>query len=41
MQDELSVLLGGRPVDLVTPKFLSPLIRERVLREVCELYAEG
>ena len=41
MQDERSVLLGGRPVDLVTPKFLSPLIRERVLREVCELYAEG
>ena len=41
MQDELSRLLGGRPVDLVTAKFLSPHIRPQVLREARELYAEG
>lgn len=41
IQDELSTLLGGLPVDLVTPKFLSPHIRPQVLREARELYAEG
>jgi len=41
MQDELSSLLGGRPVDLVTPRFLSPHIRPEVLREARDLYAEG
>ena len=30
MEDELSALLGGRKVDLVTPKFLNPRIRQRV-----------
>jgi predicted nucleotidyltransferase len=34
MQDELSFLLGGHKVDLVTPKFLHPRIRERVLAEM-------
>ena len=34
MQDELSALLGGREVDLVTPKFLHPRIRDRVLAEM-------
>jgi hypothetical protein len=34
MQDELSVLLGGREVDLVTLKFLHPRIRDRVLSEM-------
>jgi hypothetical protein len=33
MQDELSALLGGRPVDLVTPGFLNPRIRAHVLAE--------
>ncbi|MDO9130003.1 MAG: nucleotidyltransferase family protein, partial [Anaerolineales bacterium] len=30
IQDELSEILGGRQVDLVTPKFLNHRIRERV-----------
>jgi len=38
MQDELSQLLGGRRVDLVTPKFLNHRIRERVLAEATVLY---
>lgn len=31
IQEELSALLGGRAVDLVTPKFLHDRIRDRVL----------
>jgi len=41
MQDELSALLGGREVDLVTPKFLHPRIRDRVLAEMEVQYARG
>ena len=41
MQDELSALLGGREVDLVTPKFLHPRIRDRVLAEMEVQYAQG
>ena len=41
MQDELSALLGGREVDLVTPKFLHPRIRDRVLAEMEIQYAQG
>ena len=37
LQEELSMLLG-RQVDLSTPKFLSPLIRERVMREAYQVY---
>lgn len=33
IQGELSELLGGREVDLVTPKFLHRRIRDRVLAE--------
>jgi len=33
VQDELSELLGGRQVDLVTPKFLNHRIKDRVLKE--------
>ncbi len=33
IQDELSGLLGGREVDLVTPKFLNHRIKDRVLKE--------
>ncbi len=39
LQDELSRLLG-RDVDLVTPKFLSRHIRERVLQEMEVQYAQ-
>lgn len=41
IQDELSRFFGGREVDLVTPKFLNQRIRERVLAEAREIYAEG
>ena len=38
MERELSTLLQGRRVDLVTAKFLNERIRERVLREAEPLY---
>jgi predicted nucleotidyltransferase len=38
MERELSALLQGRRVDLVTPKFLNARIREQVLREAEPLY---
>ena len=38
MERELSGLLQGRRVDLVTPKFLNERIREQVLREAEPLY---
>jgi predicted nucleotidyltransferase len=38
MERELSGLLQGRRVDLVTPKFLNLRIREQVLREAEPLY---
>src|SRR5437764_11304127 len=38
MERELSGLLHGRRVDLVTPKFLNLRIREQVLREAEPLY---
>lgn len=37
MQDELGELFG-RPVDLNTPQFLSPYLRDRVLREAEVLF---
>jgi len=40
MQDELSTLMGGRKVDLVTPKFLNRRIRARVQAEAVVQYAE-
>jgi len=40
MQDELSALLGGREVDLLTPKFLNSRIRDRVLREAEPQYVD-
>lgn len=39
MQAELSQLLGGREVDLVTPKFLNHRIRQRVLDSAEVVYA--
>jgi uncharacterized protein len=41
IQRELSELLGGRRVDLVTPKFLNDRIRDRVLADAELQYAEG
>lgn len=38
MERELSELLRGRRVDLVTPKFLNARIRDQVLREAEPLY---
>jgi len=38
IERELSGLLDGRRVDLVTPKFLNARIRDRVLREAQPLY---
>ena len=38
MERELSELLQGRQVDLITPKFLNVRIREQVLRESEPLY---
>jgi predicted nucleotidyltransferase len=41
MEEELSGILGGYKVDLVTPKFLNRRIRERVLADAQVQYAEG
>ncbi len=40
IEDELSGLLGGRHVDLVTPKFLNRRIRVPVLESAVVLYEE-
>lgn len=41
LEQELSRILGGRRVDLVTPKFLNERIRDRVLSDAEVQYAEG
>jgi uncharacterized protein len=38
-EDELSRLFGGRPVDLVPFRYVSPFLRERILREARVQYA--
>ena len=38
IEREFSDLLDGRPVDMVTPKFLSPRIRQQVLSSAQPLY---
>ena len=38
IERELSTLLHGRQVDLVTPKFLNPRIRDQVLKSAEPLY---
>ena len=38
MEHELSLLLGGRRVDLLTPRFLNHRIRDQVLRDAVTLY---
>ena len=41
MQDELSAILGGRSVDLVTLKFLNHRIRQKVEAEAQVQYVQG
>ena len=41
MESELSALLGGHPVDLVTEGFLNRHIRSRVLADMEVEYAQG
>jgi len=41
MERELSDVLGGRRVDLLTPKFINRRIRKRVMDEAEVQYAEG
>jgi predicted nucleotidyltransferase len=41
MEENLSKLLGGYKVDLVTAKSLNRRIRQRILDEAETLYAEG
>ena len=40
MQDELSEILGGFPVDLLTPKFINHRIRERILSSAYVQYTQ-
>ncbi|MGH7256083.1 MAG: nucleotidyltransferase family protein [Nitrospirales bacterium] len=41
LEQELSRLLGGRRVDLVTPKFLNARIRDRIVTSAEIQYAQG
>ena len=41
IEQELSALLGGRRLDLITPKFLNHRIRDRVLADAEVHYAQG
>lgn len=41
MEDELSELLGGRQVDLVTTKFLNHRIRDSVIANAELIYEKG
>jgi hypothetical protein len=41
MEEDLSALLGGRQVDLVTEKFLNRRIRQAVLDQSEVEYAQG
>ncbi len=41
LEEELSGLLGGRKLDLITPKFLNRWMRARVLAEAEVQYAVG
>jgi len=40
IEQELSALVGGRKLDMVTPKFLNRRIRDRVLAEAQVQYVE-
>ncbi len=41
IEEDLSALLGGRKVDVVSPKYLNPRLKDMVLAEAEVLYAEG
>jgi predicted nucleotidyltransferase len=41
IEAELSALLGGRRVDVVSAKYLNPRLRDRVLASAVTYYAEG
>jgi uncharacterized protein len=41
VEADLSRLLGGRRIDLVSRKYLNPRLRDRVLAEALTLYAQG
>ena len=41
IEQELSALLGGRRIDLVTPRFLNPRVRGRVLAQAEPQYDGG
>ena len=41
IEDEASELLGGRPVDIVNPKYLNRRVRDHVLSSAEVVYAEG
>jgi predicted nucleotidyltransferase len=41
IEQELSAPLGGSRVDLVNPKYMNRRLKDRVLAEAEELYAEG
>jgi len=41
IEKELSGLVGGRKVDLITPRFLNHRIKSRVLAEAEVQYAQG
>lgn len=41
MEDELSVLLGGRKVDIVSDKYLNHRLRRHILDSAEDQYAEG
>ena len=41
IERQISELYGGRPVDLVNPKYLNRRIRDRVLAEAEIQFAEG
>jgi predicted nucleotidyltransferase len=41
IEEELSQLLGGRRIDLVSEKYLNPRLRKRVLSSAEVQYAEG
>src|SRR5437762_2873306 len=41
LEEELGTLFGGRRIDLVNPKYLSPRLRDRILSSAVVQYAEG
>jgi uncharacterized protein len=40
VEEELSHLLGGHPVDLVNPKYLNPRLKDQILASARVQYAE-